>query len=182
MASSSLIKEQPNIFKRIQKPRTSSFKAVHGALKKVIQITPAPYGSLKPFKNWFYHLQLVIKNVNEVSCSLKKLLHLRLLYLCSCFSSLEAKIAYHWWENPSLYLRDSLELMTYLLFLSLGACMIGQREKGHFPSIHSPWWGQSVNHVVKCTKYSRELHFAFYGNNKRSFQRRRIATSAQNTF
>ena len=84
MASSSLIKEQPNIFKRIQKPRTSSFKAVHGALKKVIQITPAPYGSLKPFKNWFYHLQLVIKNVNEVSCSLKKL-HLRLLYTLFLF-------------------------------------------------------------------------------------------------
>ena len=54
------------------------------ALKKVIQITPAPYGSLKPFRNWFYHLQLVIKNVNEVSCSLKKL-HLRLLYTLFLF-------------------------------------------------------------------------------------------------
>ena len=67
--------------------------------------------------------------------------------------------------NPS-YARDSLELMTYLLFLSSAKlCSImhdRSKEWGHFLLCCSKRRGQSVNHVVKCTKYSRELHFGLF--------------------
>ena len=84
MASSSLIKEQPNILKGSKNQGHHHSKHTWSIKKGYSNNTCSIWKSEAIQKLVLSSVQLVIKNVNEVSCSLKKL-HLRLLYTLFLF-------------------------------------------------------------------------------------------------